>query len=76
MDFPNESSWAECLAKLKQLMGPTKETPDGRVILRTADKLTLSGGVLYQTPSQGHPRHHQVIHHAPGTSPESDRRLP
>ena len=48
MDFPKESSWAKCLTKLKQLMGPVKETPDGRVVLRTADKLTLSGGVLYQ----------------------------
>ena len=47
-DFPKESSWAECLVKLKQLMGPTKETQDGRAVLRTADKLTLSGGVLYQ----------------------------
>ena len=37
MDFPKESSWAECLTKLKQLMGPAKETPDGRVVLRTAD---------------------------------------
>ena len=50
-DFLKESSWAECLAKLKQLMGSTKETPDGRVVLRTTDKLTLSGGVQYQ-------RHH------------------
>ena len=41
----------ECLTKLKQLMGPAKDTPDSRVVLRTADKLTLSGGVLYQ-------RHH------------------
>ena len=51
MDFPKKSSWAKCLAKLKQLMGPGKETPDGRAVLRTTDKLTLSGGVLYQ-------RHH------------------
>ena len=32
-------------------MGPAKDTPDGRADLRTANKLTLSGGVLYQ-------RHH------------------
>ena len=47
-DFPKECSWTEHLAKLKQLMGPAKDTPDGRAVLRTTDKLTLSGGVLYQ----------------------------
>ena len=39
----------ECLAQLKQLMGLAKNTPDGRAVLITADKLTLSGGVLYQS---------------------------
>ena len=29
-------------------MGPAKDTPDGRVVLKTTDKLTLSGRVLYQ----------------------------
>ena len=50
-DFPKECGWTECLAKLKQLMGPAKDTLDGRAVLRTTDKLTLSGRVLYQ-------RHH------------------
>ena len=50
-DFPKECGWTEHLAKLKQLMGPAKDTPDGRSVLSTADKLTLSGGVLHQ-------RHH------------------
>ena len=47
-NFPLECGWTEHLAKLKQLMGPAKDTPDGRAVLRTVDKLTLSGGVLYQ----------------------------
>ena len=64
MDFLKESSWAEHLAKLKQLMGPMKETPDGRVVLRTVDKLTVRRSPVSETPSQGCPRHHQAIHHA------------
>ena len=67
MDFPKESSWAKHLAKLKQLMGPAKETSDGGVVLRTTDKLTLSGRVLYQ-------RH--CLEDAPCTLPKSDRWLP
>ena len=47
-DFPKECGWTEHLAKLKQLMGPAKDTLDGRAVLRTAHKLILSGGVLYQ----------------------------
>ena len=35
------------LAKLKSRLGPKKNTPEGRSILQNADKLTLSGGLLY-----------------------------
>ena len=40
-------SWMEQLAKLKYRLGPKKNTLEGRSILRNADKLTLSGGLLY-----------------------------
>ena len=39
--------WMEQLAKLKSRLGPKKNTPEGRSILQNADKLTLSGGLLY-----------------------------
>ena len=39
--------WMEQLAKLKSRLGPKKNIPEGRSILRNADKLTLSGGRLY-----------------------------
>ena len=39
--------WTEQLAKLKSRLGSKKNTPDGRSILYNADKLTLSGGLLY-----------------------------
>ena len=37
----------EQLAKLKSRLGSKKNTPEGRSILWNADKLTLSGGLLY-----------------------------
>ena len=40
-------SWTEQLAKFKFRLGPKKNTPEGRSILRNADKLTLSGVLLY-----------------------------
>ena len=39
--------WMEQLAKLKSRLGSKKNTPEGRNILWNADKLTLSGGLLY-----------------------------
>ena len=39
--------WTEQLTKLKSRLGTKKITPEGRSILRNADKLTLSGGLLY-----------------------------
>ena len=39
--------WTEQLAKLKSRLGTKKNTPEGRSILWNADKLTLSGGLLY-----------------------------
>ena len=40
-------SWMEQLAKLRSRLGPKKNTPEGRSMLRNADKLALSGGLLY-----------------------------
>ena len=40
-------SWTEQLVKLKSRLGPEKNTPEGRSMLWNADKLTLSGGLLY-----------------------------
>ena len=39
--------WTEQLAKLKSRLGTNKNTREGRSILRNADKLTLSGGLMY-----------------------------
>ena len=39
--------WTEQLAKLKSRLGTKKNTQEGRSILQNADKLTLSGGLLY-----------------------------
>ena len=39
--------WTEQLAKLKSRLGTKKNTPEGRSILQNADKLTLSGRLLY-----------------------------
>ena len=71
-DFLKECGGTEHLTKLKQLMGPAKDIPDGRVVLRTAKKLTLSGGSLISQTSQKHPRHHKTICHAQSTLQESD----
>ena len=40
-------TWTEQLVKLKSRLGSKKNTPEGRSILQNADKLTLSGGLLY-----------------------------
>ena len=39
--------WTKQLVKLKSRLGPKKNTPEGRSILHNADKLTLSGKLLY-----------------------------
>ena len=39
--------WMEQLAELKSRLGSKKNTSEGRSILQNADKLTLSGGLLY-----------------------------
>ena len=39
--------WTEQLTKLKSRLGTKKNTTEGRSILWNADKLTLSGGLLY-----------------------------
>ena len=46
-DKKKSEPWTEQLAKLKSRLGPKKNTPEGRSILHNADKLTLSGGLLY-----------------------------
>ena len=40
-------SWIGQLKKLKSRLGFLKNNPAGRSLLRNADKLTLSGGLLY-----------------------------
>ena len=39
--------WMEQLAKLKSRLETKKNTPEGKNILRNADKLTLTEGLLY-----------------------------
>ena len=47
LDKRKSEPWTEQLAKLKSRLGTKKNTPEGRSILPNADKLTLSGGLLY-----------------------------
>ena len=47
LDKKKLEPWTEQLAKLKSRLGTKKNTPEGRSILWDADKLTLSGGLLY-----------------------------
>ena len=47
LDKKKLEPWTEQLAKLKSRLGTKKNTPEGRSILWNADKLTLSGGLLY-----------------------------
>ena len=49
LDRRKPQPWIEQLAKLKSRLGTKKNTPEGRSILQNADKLTLSGGLLYYT---------------------------
>ena len=47
LDKKKSEPWTEQLVKLKSRLGSKKNTPEGRSILQNADKLTLSGGLLY-----------------------------
>ena len=47
IDKRKSESWMEQLAKLRSRLGPKKNIPEGRSMLRNADKLTMSGGLLY-----------------------------
>ena len=45
-DKKNGTLWAQQLEKLKACLGPLKNQPEGKCIVRNADKLTLSGSIL------------------------------
>ena len=47
LDKKKSEPWTEQLVKLKSRLGSKKNTPEGRSILRNANNLTLSGGLLY-----------------------------
>ena len=47
LDKRKSQPWTKQLAKLKSRLETKKNTPEGRSILQNADKLTLSGGLLY-----------------------------
>ena len=47
LDKKKSQPGTEQLAKLKSRLGAKKDTPEGRSILQNADKVTLSGGLLY-----------------------------
>ena len=47
LDKKKLEPWTGQLAKLKSRLGSKMNTPEGRSILQNADKLTLSGGLLY-----------------------------
>ena len=46
-DKKKGTPWAQQLDKLKACLGPLKNQPEGKCIVRNADKLTLSGDILY-----------------------------
>ena len=47
LDKKKSEPWTVQLVKLKSRLVYKKNTPEGRSILQNADKLTLSGGLLY-----------------------------
>ena len=47
LDKKKLKPWTEQLAKLKSRLGTKTNTPEGQSILQNADKITLSGGLLY-----------------------------
>ena len=47
LDKKKSEPWIGQLTKLKSRLGSHKNTPAGKSLLRNADKLTLSGGLLY-----------------------------
>ena len=47
LDKKRSEPWIGQLMKLKSRLGSHKNTPAGKSLLRNADKLTLSGGLLY-----------------------------
>ena len=51
LDKKKLEPWTEQLTKLKSGLGTKKNTPEGRSILQNADKLTLSGELLYYNAS-------------------------
>ena len=46
-DKKKGTPWAQQLEKLKAHLGSLKNQPEGKCIIRNADKLTLSVGMLY-----------------------------
>ena len=50
--------WAQQLEKLKAHLEPLKNQPEGKCIIRNADKLTLLGGMLYY---RHHPKYLEEI---------------
>ena len=47
LDRKKSKLWAQQLLKFKSHLGPNKNTPTGKSLLRNADQLTLCGGLLY-----------------------------
>ena len=47
LDRRKSQPWTEQLTKLKFRLGTKRNTPEGRSIFKNADKLALSGGLLY-----------------------------
>ena len=47
LDIKKSKLWAQQLLKFKSHLGPNKNTPTGKSLLRNVDQLTLCGGLLY-----------------------------
>ena len=46
-DKKKGTPWAQQLEKFKACLGSLKNQPEGKCIIKNADKLTLLGGMLY-----------------------------
>ena len=71
LDKKKFEPWIRQLMKLKSRLRSHKNTPAGKSLLRNADKLTLSGGLLYYR----HKRKYQLEEVKQFVVPQAHRRM-
>ena len=76
-DFRKECCWTENLAKLKQLMGPVKDTPGWKSSLQDCGQTNFVWRSPISDILHGRcPRHHQMNCPATSTLQKGDRLMP